>query len=101
MSAGTIVAIIVVVIVVAAVIVVALLGSRRRRLRERFGPEYDRAVEGSDSKLKAESELAEREKRVKGFEIRPLDPAARDSYLAQWTTIQQQFVDSPSEAVAA
>jgi hypothetical protein len=101
MSAGTIVVIVVVVIIVAALIAVASLATRRRRLQQRFGPEYDRAVEGSDSRLKAEAELAEREKRVKGFEIRPLDPAARDSYLAQWTTIQQQFVDSPSEAVAA
>jgi hypothetical protein len=101
MSAGTIVVIVVVVIIVAALIAVASLAARRRRLQQRFGPEYDRAVEGSDSRLKAEAELAEREKRVKGFEIRPLDPAARDSYLAQWTTIQQQFVDSPGEAVAA
>jgi hypothetical protein len=101
MSAGTIVAIVVVLIIVAALIVVASLAARRRRLQQRFGPEYDRAVEGSDSRLKAEAELAEREKRVKGLEIRPLDPAARDSYLAQWTTIQQQFVDSPTEAVTA
>jgi hypothetical protein len=99
MSAGTIVAIVVVVIIVAALIAVAALAARRRRLQQRFGPEYDRAVEGSDSRLKAEAELAEREKRVKGLEIRPLDPAARDSYLAQWTTIQQQFVDSPTDAV--
>jgi hypothetical protein len=101
MSAGTIVAIVVVVIIVAALIAVASLAARRRRLQQRFGPEYDRAVEGSDSRLKAEAELAEREKRVKGLEIRPLDPAARDSYLAQWTTIQQQFVDSPTDAVTA
>jgi hypothetical protein len=101
MSAGTIVAIVVVVIVVAALIAVASLAARRRRLKQRFGPEYDRAVEGSDSRRKAEAELAEREKRVKGLDIRPLDPAARDSYLAQWTVIQQQFVDSPTEAVAA
>ena len=101
MSAGTIVAIVVVVIIVAALIAVASLAARRRRLQQRFGPEYDRAVEGSDSRLKAEAELAEREKRVKSLDIRPLDPAARDRYLAQWTTIQQQFVDSPREAVGA
>ena len=101
MSAGTIVAIVVVVIIVAALIAVAALAARRRRLQQRFGPEYDRAVESSDSRLKAEAELAEREKRVKGLDIRPLDPAARASYLAQWTTIQQQFVDSPTDAVTA
>ena len=99
MSTGTIVAIIVVVIVVAALIAVASLGARRRRLRERFGPEYDRAVEGSDSKLKAESELAGREKRAKHLDIRPLDAAAQDRYARQWTAIQEQFVDDPVRAV--
>jgi Tfp pilus assembly protein PilX len=101
MSAGTIVAIVVVVIIVAALIAVGALAARRRRLQQRFGPEYDRAVEGSDSRFKAEAELAEREKRVKGLDIRPLDPAARASYVTQWTTIQQQFVDSPTDAVTA
>jgi hypothetical protein len=101
MSAGTIVAIVVVVIIVAALIAFASVAARRRRLQQRFGPEYDRAVEGSDSRRQAEAELAEREKRVKRLDIRPLEPAARERYLAQWTTIQQQFVDSPSDAVAA
>lgn len=101
MSAGTIVAIVVVVIIVAALIAVGAFAARRRRLQQRFGPEYDRAVEGSDSRLKAEAELAEREKRVRGLDLRPLEPAARASYLAQWTTIQQQFVDSPTDAVTA
>jgi Tfp pilus assembly protein PilX len=101
MSAGTIVAIVVVVIIVAALIAVASLAARRRRLQQRFGPEYDRAVEGSDSRLKAEAELAEREKRVKGLDLRPIEPAARASYLAQWTRIQEQFVDSPTDAVTA
>ena len=101
MSAGTIVAIVVVVIIVAALVAVGALAARRRRLQQRFGPEYDRAVEGSDSRFKAEAELAEREKRVKGLDLRPIDPAARAGYLAQWTTIQQQFVDSPTDAVTA
>ncbi|HMH92707.1 MAG TPA: hypothetical protein VK586_16670 [Streptosporangiaceae bacterium] len=101
MSAGTTVAIVVVVIIVAALIAAGALAARRRRLQQRFGPEYDRAVEGSDSRFKAEAELAEREKRVKGLDLRPLDPAGRAGYLAQWTTIQQQFVDSPTDAVTS
>jgi|HubBroStandDraft_4_1064222.scaffolds.fasta_scaffold77730_2 hypothetical protein len=101
MSAGTIVAIIVVVIIVAAVIAAVSLAARRRRLQQRFGPEYDRVVEDSSSRLRAESELAGREKRVRELDIRPLDPAARASYLDQWTAIQQQFVDAPADAVTA
>jgi len=99
MSTGTIVAIIVVVLVVAAVIAAVAFSARRRRLQQRFGPEYDRAVEDSGSKRKAEAELAEREKRVRHLDIQPLDPAARDSYASQWTAIQELFVDSPTDAV--
>jgi FtsZ-interacting cell division protein ZipA len=99
MSTGTIAAIVVVVIVVAALIAVAAFAARRRRLQRTFGPEYDRAVESSDSRLKAEAELADRSKRVRHLDIRPLDPAAREGYAAQWTEIQQQFVDSPATAV--
>lgn len=99
MSTGTVVAIVVVVIVVAALIAAAAFVVRRRRLQAMFGPEYDRAVRSSDSRLKAEAELTERHKRVKHLDIRPLDPQARDGYAAQWIQIQQQFVDSPASAV--
>jgi hypothetical protein len=98
MSAGTIVAIVIVVIIVAAVIAAASLAARRRRLQRRFGPEYDRMA--ADGRLRAEAELSRRERRVRDLDIRPLDPSARASYQAQWTTIQQQFVDQPAEAVS-
>jgi hypothetical protein len=97
---------IVAVIIVIAVIVVVALGtgilydSRRRRLRQRFGPEYDRLVDERDSRLKAEAELAAREKRVKSLEIRPLNPAAQARYGKEWSAIQERFVDEPGQAVA-
>jgi len=59
--------IVVAIIIVAALVVGAVLWSRRRRsehLRDRFGPEYDRAVDAKGDRAKAEAELAEREKRV-------------------------------------
>jgi hypothetical protein len=101
MSSGT-----VAVIIVIAVIVVMALGtgilydSRRRRLRQRFGPEYDRLVDERDSRLKAEAELAAREKRVRGLDIRPLNPAAQARYTQEWSAIQERFVDGPAQAVA-
>jgi hypothetical protein len=101
MSSGT-----VAVIIVIAVIVVVALGtgilydSRRRRLRQRFGPEYDRLVDERDSRLKAEAELAAREKRVRGLDIRPLNPAAQARYTQEWSAIQERFVDGPAQAVA-
>jgi hypothetical protein len=53
-----------------------------------------------DSKLKAESELTERERRVRDLDIRPLTDMARASYAAQWADIQERFVDAPADAVA-
>jgi hypothetical protein len=96
-----------IVIIVAAVIVIAVLVTavtavrRRRRLQQRFGPEYDRLASERDSKLKAESELAGRERRVEGLDIQPLDDSARASYALQWAAIQEQFVDTPEDAVAS
>jgi hypothetical protein len=100
-STGTIVAIVVAVIVVAALVVALMAIMRRRRLQQRFGPEYDRLVGERDSKLKAEAELTERQRRVQGLDIRPLTPSARASYADRWAGIQERFVDAPADAVAA
>jgi len=99
MSAGAIVAIIVAVVVVALVIG-ALTMARRRKLKQRFGPEYDRVAGEMRSRRKADAELAERERRVRGLDIRPLDETARVKYAGEWTAIQERFVDQPEEAVA-
>jgi hypothetical protein len=101
MSTGITVIIVIVVIVVVAAIAGILYDARRRRLRQRFGPEYDRMVEEKGSRTRAETELAGRERRVAGLDIRPLDPAAQARYQQNWTAIQEQFVDAPAEAVAA
>ena len=99
MATGAIVAIIIVVIVVAAVLVMLTAANRRRRLRERFGPEYDRAVTERGSRREAEAELSEREKHVRELDIRPLSPTARSQYQSEWTAVQEQFVDAPQAAV--
>jgi len=98
MSTGAIVAIIVVILVVAAALIGLSAVNRRRRLRERFGPEYDRAV-SEQGRRDAEAELAERERRVRKLDIRPLTSTARAQYTAEWTAVQEQFVDAPSAAV--
>jgi hypothetical protein len=99
MSSGTIVIIIVAILVVVAIVAGVVYDQRRRRLRQRFGPEYDRLVEETGSRSKAEAELASRQRRVAGLDIRPLDPAARARYAENWAAVQEQFVDSPQEAV--
>jgi hypothetical protein len=99
MSSGTTAVIIVIVIVAIALIIAITMTARRRRLQQRFGPEYDRAVEEQDSRLRAEAELTERQRRVRKLNIRPLSDAARTRYVAQWQAIQEQFVDEPEAAV--
>jgi hypothetical protein len=95
------------VVVVLAVIVLALLvavGLRERRshqLRERFGPEYERAVEEAGDRRQAERMLQERVHRRGELPIRDLDPTSRDRYVERWRMVQTQFVDDPRGAVAA
>ena len=93
------------VIIVVVIVVIALIGAlsmaaRRRRLRQQFGPEYDRVVGEQDSRRRAEAELAGRQRRVRKLDIQPLTDEARNRYLVQWQTIQEQFVDSPQTANA-
>jgi hypothetical protein len=101
MSTGTIVIIIIAILVVVAIVAGVVYDTRRRRLRQRFGPEYDRMVEEKGSRTKAEAELASRQRRVAGLDIQPLDPAARARYAENWAAVQEQFVDTPQEAVIA
>jgi hypothetical protein len=99
MTTTAVLVIIVGIIVVAAIAFFMLQRQRSDRLRQRFGPEYDRAVCESGSTRRAESQLHQREERVQKFNIRPLAPADRDRFLARWTQVQSRFVDDPRGAV--
>lgn len=93
-----IIALIILVAIVLVVVAIYVAARRRSdRLRERFGPEYDRAV--GDGRVRGERELAARERRVEELEIHPLHPDQRDEYARQWRDAQAQFVDAPGEAV--
>lgn len=98
MTQNQIIAIIVVVLAVAAVALFYLRTQKSRRLRERFGPEYERAVSEAGS-TRAEAKLEKIEKRVRKYEIHPLDAAARERYLDQWRAVQARFVDNPDGTV--
>ncbi|MFJ5288642.1 hypothetical protein [Streptomyces sp. NPDC088348] len=98
---------IVAVIVVFVAVVAAFLyfapgrGNRHGSLRRRFGPEYDRVLARHDGDTRAaEAELGERVKRHGSLETRPLTPETRERYVSRWTGLQEQFVDSPQQAVA-
>jgi hypothetical protein len=69
-------------------------------LRQKFGPEYERAVLAHGSERKAEAKLADREKRVEKLNIRDLDPMEHENFSKRWGAVQSRFVDSPKGAVA-
>ncbi len=95
------------VIVLAAAGLVAVSASRRARerrtaaLRERFGPEYDRAVQARADQGAAEAELRSREQQRAALDIRPLPEGMKAGFAGEWRAVQEQFVDEPAEAVVA
>jgi hypothetical protein len=92
------------VIIIVLVALAALLwwrGSPSRRLKSRFGPEYQRAVQESGSRRAAEERLRRREERVHSYAIHPLSPEQRARYTAEWRAVQAEFVDDPHGAVTA
>jgi hypothetical protein len=91
--------------VILIIAVVVWLYARKRKsttadLRQKFGPEYERAVLTHGSERKAEAKLADREKRVEKLNIRDLDSMERESFSKRWEAVQSRFVDSPKGAVA-
>jgi hypothetical protein len=92
-------------VVILVIAVVAWLYVQKRRsttasLRQKFGPEYERAVHQQGSERKAEAKLADRQERVEKLNIRDLDPMERERFSKQWESIQSRFVDSPRGAVS-
>jgi hypothetical protein len=99
MSTGAIIGIIIAVIVV-AVVVVASAQLRRARMRRQFGPEYDRLAREIGPR-KAAAELAARQRRVAALGIRPLAAQQQAAYSSDWAMVQEQFVDTPGQAVTS
>jgi hypothetical protein len=56
-------------------------------------------VSQQDSRLAAERELREREKRHADLELRELSEESRARYSGAWQEIQARFVDAPNQAV--
>jgi hypothetical protein len=72
---------------------------RSRDLRNHFGPEYDRALDGHGERRAAERALLDRARRVDKLAIHPLPPARRDELWNRWQAVQSQFVDDPALAI--
>jgi hypothetical protein len=71
----------------------------RRSLRQRFGPEYERAVETTGNRRAAEKDLEHRLEHFQQAKLRDLDPREKRDLASRWRGIQVDFVDHPEEAV--
>jgi|SRR5580700_10176378 hypothetical protein len=99
MSTATFIAIVIAIVAIAIAIWAILRMRNTARLRSKFGPEYDSAVQREGGRTRAEAELIKREKRVNKFNIRELSPQERRRFADAWTKAQSRFVDDPSAAV--
>lgn len=91
--------IVLLVVLAAVALIVAFRKPRRDNLEQRFGPEYERAVEEYGDPSLAERDLRRRAKRVEGFRLRELSEEDRSRFSATWATVQTRFVDDPRGAV--
>lgn len=94
--------VIVALVVIAVIVLIAVAAMRKRReteLRQRFGPEYDRAVDRTGSPKEAKAQLADVARRRDELQITDLAPAARVRFDEAWLTVQTRFVDEPGQAV--
>jgi hypothetical protein len=87
----------------AAVAAAVLMRKRRERsaqLRERFGPEYDRAVKDGGGRRAGEAELEARMQRHRELQLSPIDDPDRARFEEEWREIDDQFDDAELAALA-
>jgi hypothetical protein len=84
---------------IAVVVWFVMQKQRSAKLKQRFGPEYDRAVVDFGGRTRAEAELLKREQRVARLKIVPLTPADAARFSQAWSTLQGRFIDSPKGVV--
>ena len=86
-------------VLIGAIVWITMNRMRSQKLRQRFGPEYDRTIREEGNVRKAEAALAARAKRVAGLHIRPLNPTDAERFDSAWRGVQARFVDDPRGAV--
>jgi hypothetical protein len=88
-------------IAIAGVIVAASARRRKRtdRLKQQFGPEYERTLADVGEQPAAEKELVARQRKRNKLDIRPLTHDALQAYSQRWRQVQTAFVDNPSTAL--
>src|SRR5215469_568953 len=97
MNTMVIIAIIVAVVALALAVVAILQTQRTKRLRTKFGPEYEYAVDRQGDRHKAEAELAHREGSGKRLHSRELTPAEREHYAGGGREERARFTEAPRQ----
>jgi hypothetical protein len=99
-STTTIILVAVVFLVIGGLLSMAVMRFQRtRRLKERFGPEYDRTLERLGDKHQVEEELEGRLAHVQNLDIRALTAEEVNRFALEWQATQTEFVDQPLAAV--
>jgi hypothetical protein len=96
---STAVWVLIAIILIAAIVWITLSRVRSQRLRQRFGPEYERTIRTEGNVRKAEAALEARAKRVARLHIQPLNSTDAQRFDAAWRAVQARFVDDPRGAV--
>src|SRR5262245_4995204 len=99
MDTRTLILVILILLVVGAVLWFYFQKQKTRKLRLMFGSEYDRVLQETGGRRKAEALLIDRKKHVERLAIRPLVGMARTRFANRWHTCQATFVDDPRGAV--
>jgi hypothetical protein len=94
-------AVIVIVIIAGAAFAARSAGQRKRseRLKQHFGPEYERTLTQVGDEKAAEKELAARERQRDKLDIKPLSREHLAEFTERWRAVQAAFVDDPTGAV--
>ena len=97
-----------VVAIIAAVVLLVIGGylgvvfsrrQRTRRLRDQFGPEYERILNEVGDQKEAEEELEARIDHVKSLDIRSFSEEETERFTHEWRSTQAKFVDHPVAAI--
>jgi hypothetical protein len=96
----TLIIVAVVFLIIGGVLVMAVTRLQRsRRLKEKFGPEYERVMDRAGDKRRAEQELEARMAHVQNLNIRALSAEEVNRFSMEWQQTQTEFVDRPLGAV--
>jgi hypothetical protein len=96
---SSVVWVLVAVVLIGAIVWITMNRMRSQKLRQRFGPEYERTIREEGNVRKAEAALEARARRVAKLDIRPLNPADAERFDGAWRSVQARFVDDPRGAV--